>query len=293
MTVALQRGLHLPLHLDRWLDDCGQAAADGFTFVRTDLSWASSQPTEGRLDGGAVDEARQAIATAAELGLGVWVRLLQRDLPTWFDNLGGFTDATTAGRWWPRWVELAANSLGDVVAGWVPLEAPWALCVRTAPGDARRQGEVLDTLVVAWRDAWRILRGGPAVSMSLDVAVVRPAVPDSQPHIDTARREDTMRWFTWLHGVSTGEIVIPGRADRELADLAGACDIVGIAARSDLEGHLHRAAEMGPPRPLAVTFGAPPGSAAEQSEAVERAWTAITSAGAELPLAHATLVAPI
>jgi hypothetical protein len=48
------------------------------------------------------------------------------------------------------------------------------------------------------------------------------------------------------------------RADRELADLAGSCDQLGIAVSGDrsveLEGLLHRTAEDGPDRPLAITF---------------------------------------
>ncbi len=278
------RGRHLALLPDRWADDCEAAVAEGYGFVRTDLAWASTEPTAGRLDGQRIEQLRQAAAMAHERRLGVWLRLLQPTVPTWFDNDGAFTDDRAAARAWPRWVERAAEAVGDVVDGWVPMEAPYAVTVRSAPGDARRQGEVLHRLVVAWRDAWRILRGGPPVATALDVAVVRPAMTDSQPHLDAARREDAMRWFTWLHGLTTGEVAIPGRADVELADLAGACDVLGVACRGQVEAVLHRTAEMGPPRPLALTYRAPAGSDAERAEATARMRDEVAVVAGELPV---------
>lgn len=285
-----RRGRHLPLSLDRLSDDVDAAQADGCSFVRVDLPWAIAQPSPGRLNGEVVERARIAAELVHGAGLAIWFRLHQAELPTWFDNDGGFTDDRATARDWPRWVEAAGDAIGDLADGWVPFEAPFGIVSRVAPGDPRRQGEVLDRLVTAWRDAWRILRGGPPVSTSLDVTHVEPADPASQPMIDAAKREDTMRWFTWLHGLTTGEVVIPGRADRELADLAGACDLLGIAVRSDSEGHLHRAAEMGPPRPLALTFRAPDGSDAQRSEATERMWAEVATAASELPLAQVTTV---
>ena len=93
---------------------------------------------------------------------------------------------------------------------------------------------------------------------SLDVAVVRPA-DESPAAAEAASRIDQLRWGVWLDGLREGTFAIPGRAERELADLAGACDIVGLAIRDDAETVLYRAAEQGPERPLALTFR-PPGS---------------------------------
>ena len=46
------------------------------------------------------------------------------------------------------------------------------------------------------------------------------SIDESQIAIDLAKREDHIRWKTFLRGIRDGNIVIPGRADRELADLA-------------------------------------------------------------------------
>lgn len=234
-------------------DDLAFAAELGLNHVRFDAPWALAQPKAGALDGGVMEALAAAALEARRRGLQPWFRLLQPSIPLWFDNEGGFTDAKNAGRWWPRWIEHVAASLGTVAAGWVPIEAPFGMVQRLAPDDPRTQGELCDTLTVAWRDAWRILRGGPPVATSLDVAVERPTGP-TQGHLDEARRREQLRWGLWLDGLAHGRVRIPGRADRELPDLAGACDVLGIAVSSDVAAALDRCAEQGPERPLAITF---------------------------------------
>ena len=103
-------------------------------------------------------------------------------------------------------------------------------------------------------------------------ARIRP--DDPVPALETGRREDHLRWKTFLRGVRDGTVVIPGRADRELADLAGAIDLVGVKLRTDLGDDptvtdeslrrwtervgtlVHRAADEGPDKPVVVTYHA-------------------------------------
>mgnify|MGYP000143117659 CR=1 FL=1 len=125
---------------------------------------------------------------------------------------------------------------------------------RLMPDDPRRHGEVMHTLVVAWRDAWRLLHGPLPVISSLDVAVVRPT-DDTAPAREVARRFDQLRWGLWFQGFTDGVVRIPGRADRELPDLAGSVDVIGLALRSDVETCLYRAAEYGLDRDQAVLVG--------------------------------------
>jgi beta-glucosidase len=240
------------------LHDDAEVALDlALGHARITVSWADAQPKPGTLDGGVVETVRILAAGLRAGGVAVWVCMLSPDVPQWFDNEGGFTDERTARHWWPRWVEVAAGAFGDDVDGWVPFEAPFAMANRLVPADPRKHGEVVDTLLVAWRDAWRILQGPLPVATSLDVRAV------TIPRYDVvaaewARREEHLRWHTWLRALRDGTITIPGRADRELADLAGSCDQLGIAVSGDrsveLEGLLHRTAEDGPDRPLAITF---------------------------------------
>lgn len=185
-------------------------------------------------------------------------------------------------------VLAGARVFGDQAAGWVPFETPFAMARRIVPDDPRRHGELVDTLVVAWRDAWRILRGGPPVMTSLDVAVVRPA-DDTAEAVQAANRIDQLRWGVWLDGLREGTFTVPGRAERELADLAGACDVVGLAIRDDAETVLYRAAEQGPERPLAVTFRPLGDTDAERSRSVQSMWRGTRRAAEELAITSVTI----
>lgn len=257
MVAAVDVGATIGLRPEALADDIETARELALGHTRITVSWAQAQPRPGTLDGGVVETLRSTAHAVHEAGAKVWVCLLSPDVPQWFDNEGGFTDARQAGHWWPRWVELASATFGDEVDGWIPFEAPLAMANRLVPGDPRRHGEVIDTLCVAWRDAWRILHGPVPVATGLDVRVVR--IPrDDVVAAENARRDEHLHWHTWLRALRDGTITIPGRADRELADMAGSCDVLGIAISGerdlDLEALVQRTAEEGPDRPLAITF---------------------------------------
>lgn len=283
-----RRGAVLTSQGSRLADDLAFAAELGFDEVRLDVPWAAAQPRPGTIDGDIFEQAHVAATLARGLGLQPWFRMLQPAIPNWFDNDGGFTDDRTAGHWWPRWVELVAEQLGEVAAGWVPFEAPYALANRLIPNDPRRHGELMNTLVVAWRDAWRILRVGPPVTTSLDVAVERPTNA-SEEAAQEARRRDQLRWGLWLEGLRDGVVRIPGRADKQLADLEGACSIVGLAVRGDVEAGLHRAGEQGPERPMAVTFRPIGDSDGKRAQAVTNMWRDVRRSAGELAITSVTI----
>ncbi len=91
--------------------------------------------------------------------------------------------------------------------GLVPLRRPGRAGRRTRPATTRRHQEAIANLVAAWRDTWRLLRGGPPVATSL--AVFGPKVAND--------------WWatTWLEGFRDGMLLVPGRGQRELPDLRG------------------------------------------------------------------------
>ena len=269
------------------MDDLAFLAEAGIGHVRLDAPWPLAQPRAGAVDGGVMEELRAAAIEARRLGLQPWFRLLQPQVPNWFDDEGGFTDDKTAGQWWARWVQAAAEHLGDLAAGWVPFEAPYGMVQRMAPDDGRRQSELFHTLVVAWRDAWRILRGGPPVATSLDVTDERPTGP-SQAHLDAARRREHLRWNLWLHGLARGVVDIPGRARVELPDLSGACNVLGIAVRRKVGEALHRCADQGPECPLAVTFRPPGSTDSECAGAISEMWRDVSEASSGITVACVT-----
>ncbi|MGB8857609.1 MAG: hypothetical protein WCC60_00055 [Ilumatobacteraceae bacterium] len=285
---SIARGAALTSAGSRLADDLAFAAELGLQEVRLDVPWALAQPKAGTVDGDVFEQVHAAALTARSLGLQPWFRLLQPAIPKWFDNDGGFTDDRTAGHWWPRWVELVAEQLGEVAAGWVPFEAPYAMAQRLVPDDPRRHGELMRTLVVAWRDAWRVLRVGPPVATSLDVTIERPA-DGSEAAAQEARRRDQLRWGVWLGGLRDGVVRIPGRADQQLADLDGACSVVGLAIRSDVEAGLQRAGEQGPERPLAVTFRPLGDTDGQRAQSVTAMWRDVRRTAGELEIRSVTI----
>ena len=287
-TAAPSRGIVIPAsHLDRsrLREDIELLSELGAKQIRIGIDWAWMQPSAGVIDGDAVEFYLGAAQVAKASGVALQFTLLERDVPKWFDNDGGFADAKWAGHWWPRWVEACADTFGDDIAGWVPIDHPLAVANRLFRDDPRRHGEVLDTVVLAWRDAWRILRGGPPVITSFGMEVVRP-VDQTIPAEHAAKRLDQIRWRLWLQALRDGVVSIPGRADIEVADLAGSCDVLGITIRHERDalGLLHRSAEQGIDRPMSVTLLLPAGADADRELVVERYVQATTEAATGLPL---------
>jgi hypothetical protein len=74
-----------------------------------------------------------------------------------------------------------------------------------------------------------------------------------------------------------------------VADLAGACDIVGLALRRDVETCLYRAAEMSPERPLAITFRPTGDADGERTRSIELMWRETRRAAEQLRVAVVTV----
>lgn len=253
----------------RFADDLAGLAAIGVTEVRLGFDWSRLEPRPGDLDGQWVEWYSDVVTAATSQGVNIWACLLERTVPSWFDDERGFFDTRTAGRYWPRFVEQIAEIFGDRVTGWFPIDDPIGFAARTETDDARRHGELIDTLLVAWRDAWRILHGGPPIASSLTIRHVRPD-ETSPTGIERAHREAHLRFTTFLRGLRDGTITIPGRADRILTDLEGSADVIGIKMRTDLgddtsiddeslrrwqeraQGLIHRVENESPNRPMTI-----------------------------------------
>ncbi len=293
--MTLARGVVIPAsHLDRLRahEDIVLLAELGARSIRVGVDWSWMQPSAGVVDGDAAEFYTALTQTARSSDVELHFALLERDVPKWFDNEGGFADAKWAGHWWPRWVQSCAEVFGDDVGGWIPIDHPLSVANRLHPNDPRKHSEVLDTLVTAWRDAWRILRGGPPVITAFGLEIVRP-IDQTIPAEHNAKRLDQIRFRLWLQGLRDGTASIPGRADREVADLAGSFDVLGLMVRheADTLGLLHRAAEQielsG--KPMTVTFVLPSGTDADRELAIERLLQQADEAATGLPLTSVTV----
>jgi hypothetical protein len=135
----------------RWPDDLASLQDAGVTDVRLTLDWARLQPKPDTFDADWAERFEQMIAAAAAIDLAVWATLHDGSIPRWFDNEGGLGDDVAVTRWWPRWVERAADRFGDTVTGWIPFTL--------VPSDLPEQ---------PWRDTWGILGAGQPVVASID-----------------------------------------------------------------------------------------------------------------------------
>jgi hypothetical protein len=217
-------------------DDLAALASVGVTDVRLAVRWADLQPAADRWSGPAVEALATAIAGVREAGLSPWLALLGRRTPNWFEDEGGFADAKTVGRWWPRYVEGVADRVGDQAGGWLPIVGPVGFAEQAFAGhDDTVVAMGRRTLLVAWRDAWQVLHGGPPVATAIGL----------QPWDDE-----------WPRALRTGEPVPNGLV---LEGLSGACDLLGGLLTVDrgssgeaIAELLVRLAAEGPDRPLTV-----------------------------------------
>ena len=148
-----------------WRDDLAALSELGLTALRISLDWARLQPKPGDLDGNWAEWFDDVLTAVDAIGLRAWVTLHETAIPRWFDNEGGMDDADTFTKWWPRWVERAADRFGDRVDGWIPFAS--------MPPAGPMQ---------PWRDTWGILGGsGTPVVASLDA---RPASLDTFQYVE-------------------------------------------------------------------------------------------------------------
>jgi len=216
-------------------EDLGALAELGFRAIRLSLDWSRLAPRAGEFNAGAVEHYRQILITAKNVGLDVWACLFHAAAPGWFADEGGFAEERARNRRWPAFVDESAQAFGDLVAGWIPIHDPVGyarhgyLLGRVPPFRTDRPtfDVVLGAMFIAHRDAWRVLRGGPPVATSF----AAPPVYSAEPTVDARRARsaaDRLLWQTWVRALRDGVIDIPAKGETVIADLAGACDLVGI-----------------------------------------------------------------
>lgn len=190
----------------RYAEDFALLAEHGLTHHRLSIEWARIEPRQGERDNEAVEHYRLILEVARNAGIEPWVCLHHFTLPGWFgDDLGGFLDEKAARYWWPRHVDFVAETFGDLVFGWKPINEPVAYALTSflmgvfPPGrsDIDDFRTVVRNVHVASADAARLLRGTDA-----PVATIHNLSPiyaaDSSPEAkQRAARIDDMVWDSW------------------------------------------------------------------------------------------------
>jgi beta-glucosidase len=226
----------------RYAEDFRMLAEVGLRHHRLSLEWARLEPRQGQHDGDAVEHYLEMLRSARDAGIDVWVCLHHFTLPGWFaDDEGGFVDAK-ARRHWQRHVDWVAETFGDLVSGWKPINEPafyalagfrWGV---HPPGrrDAEGFAAALEAIHLANHEAWRLLHSGDApVATIHNVMPLYPAVRgrDPQEREEAERRVARFDEVAWcgLRALADGVLAVPGRAPIEIPDMAGSFDYVGIS----------------------------------------------------------------
>jgi len=227
----------------RYAEDFQLYAEHGLTHHRLSLDWARLEPEPGRRDPAAVEHYTDMLCAARDAGISVWACLHHFTLPGWFsEDEGGFTDRRARGRYWHRPVDWVAETFGDLIYGWKPINEPLAYALTGwrwgvhPPGrrDESAFAEVLEATHLANHEAWRLLRrGDQPVATIHNLTPMFPATRGTNPDELTkaearTRQLDDYGWC-WARALRDGVLQVPGRAPVELDDLAGSFDLVGFS----------------------------------------------------------------
>jgi beta-glucosidase len=223
----------------RYAEDFALYAAHGLTHHRLSIEWARVEPEEGRRDDAAVEHYRAVLTAARDAGVSPWVCLHHFTLPGWFTEIGegAFCDDRARSYHWARHVAFCAETFGDLVHGWKPINEPFAYAALShqlgvLPPRVRDFGKMLDAyrgILLAQRDAWRELRGGGAPVATIHNLSPLFPVDDSVPAEHNTRDIDALMWGVWMQADRDGVLALPGRAAEEVADLRECCDLVGFS----------------------------------------------------------------
>ena len=221
----------------RFGEDFAIFAELGLTHHRLSIDWARVEPAEGVYDEAAVAHYRKILRTAHAAGITPWVCLHHFTLPQWFAEAGGFLVEENRTAHWARHVDFAAETFGDLVGGWQPVNETnyYAYSAyrssRRPPGRNNRDewGIVSEALQLATAEAALRLKetGKPVASifgLSCEVAL------DDKPQtIATAQKLRAVNWDAGLGLFRDGVLRIPGRQPIERSDLAGSFDLIGFS----------------------------------------------------------------
>jgi beta-glucosidase/6-phospho-beta-glucosidase/beta-galactosidase len=245
----------------RYADDFALLAEHGITHYRLTVEWARLEPEEGRWNEAEVAHLRRLLVAARDAGVAVWACLLHGSAPGWFtDDRRGWLDDKAAALTWPRHVDRAAEALGDLVAGWVPIHEP-DLQARLGYGEGlfppgrRSEDDERDAhaaLRVAEAEAARLLRGGGApLAVAArpgeprdadDLLVVSAPVDELETPLEQVAEAFPDAGIVVVTGDPTGE----GRVQRAVDAVAGAqrdgVGLVGAFLLPAIDGYeWHRA----------------------------------------------------
>ena len=261
----------------RYAEDFQLFAEHGLTHHRLSLEWARLEPEPGRHDPAAVEHYRAgADAPPATPGSRCGPACTTSPCPAGSARTRAASSTDQArGCYWHRHVDWVAETFGDLIFGWKPINEPRRLRPARLAARACTRPGVADDGPFA-----EALRGDPPGQPRglAPAAQRRPAGGhDPQPHPrciaavrstepatsatqadERARRFDDVTWC-WTRALRDGVLAGAGPAAIEIPDMAGSFDLVGFSLllRPDRVRRRH----SGPTRPTpgSAPWGTPRG----------------------------------
>lgn len=242
----------------RYAEDFRLLADRGLTHHRLSIEWARIEPEPGQRDPAAVEHYRQVLTAAREAGVVPWVCLHHFTLPRWFAATGGFAVAGNRTGAWARHVDFVAETFGDLVGGWKPVNETnfYPLGAYRGGGlppghdDREEAALVTENIQLATAEAAVRLRGTGAPVASVFALTGVVAHDDDPATARLAQRVHDMNWTPGLGLFRDGVLRVPRREPVERPDLAGAFDLVGFSFYATLGVREGRMAVHPPDAPV-------------------------------------------
>ncbi|MFI5314569.1 MAG: family 1 glycosylhydrolase [Myxococcota bacterium] len=221
----------------RYAEDFALLAALGLRHHRLSIEWARIEPEPGVRDPRAVTHYRDVLRAAREAGIVPWVCLHHFTLPRWFAESGGFLVERNRTESWARHVAFAAETFGDLVGGWQPVNEMNIyphIAYRGQgfpPGRNDRAEFALasEAIHLATAEAAvRLKQTGAPVSSIFSLSALVAQDDEAATRHRLARMRETL-WRPGIDLFREGVLRIPGRAPVERPDLARCFDLIGFS----------------------------------------------------------------
>ena len=269
--IEWERTGHAPNSLNgnefgtRYANDFALLSNLGLTHHRLSLEWARIEPSEGVYDQQAISHYRDMLIAANSAGIQPWVCLHHFTLPKWFADLGGFLVNNNRVTYWTRHVDFMANTFGDLVFGWQPVNetnyypAAAYLGRGWSPGhnDRDEYRTVSQQMHLATAEAAvRLKQTGKPVNSIFGLSTLE--LLDESP----ATNEFATRFYNanWNAGIGLFRDGVLNFADRDpivRPDLQGSFDLLGFSyycANGVRNGHIVPYPETNDPSPLGYSI---------------------------------------
>ena len=227
---------------NRYAQDFALIAGLGLRHHRLSIEWARIEPEPGVHDERAVAHYREVLTAARAARIVPWVCLHHFTLPRWFAATGGFLVERNRTQVWSRHVDYVAETFGDLVGGWQPVNETnyYARAAYRGGGwppghdDAAEWALAGEAIQLATAEAALRLKQtrAPVASIfGLSTVVTHDDEPATTRLVD---RYYDVNWTAGLDLFRSGVLHVPGRDRIERADLAGSFDLIGFSYYSTI-----------------------------------------------------------